>query len=122
MNIRIYLYPPWEGMIIFIAAMIIFSAEDWRQYLRYCNKKDLVLEISGGLNQTNYYILGKRPIILLVGLGSPILNSARNFYEGGIRLRYNNLTLTGEYYVTDYVLIPTQLTDTTIQLMESIQT
>lgn len=60
------------------------------------NKREFILEINGGVNQTQYLLINDA-YVLAVGRKN-IVEISRKFFEGGTKIKYNNFIISGEFY------------------------
>lgn len=60
------------------------------------NKKDLMFEINGGINRTQYLLLNDAYNIILNH--ESLIKTDRKFYEAGVVMKYNDFVLSGEFY------------------------
>jgi TonB-dependent Receptor Plug Domain len=60
------------------------------------NKPDFSVEINGGINQTQYLLINDAYVVLYGQ--SNLIEMQKKFYEGGLKIQYKNLILSGEFY------------------------
>ncbi|MEO8210148.1 MAG: TonB-dependent receptor plug domain-containing protein [bacterium] len=64
--------------------------------------KNFIFEVTGGINQTGYYIPSRKGNQFIIGLGDQIFTDNKTFYEGGVKFTFKNIVLSGELYKTEY--------------------
>lgn len=93
---------------LFVSALLRNDNIESKNYLnagiesqfKVINKKDLMLSLIGGINQTKY-ILTNAAYTSITNV-SNIIEIPVQFYEGGVKVNYKDFSLSGEYYGYTY--------------------